>query len=775
MDTADNESSGEDRPGDYKTAYPVGGSRSKLDYYADLLENAPIAYQSLDANGRIRDVNDYWCSLLGYHRSEVIGRAFAEFIPSPFLQTFRSSFRKFKSHGSISDREFDLVSKSGKILTVSFDGQVQCDSCGDFICTHCIMRDLTDQRRAEAESRDYSVKLSSFIECSDSILVLHDLDGNYLYFNGPSVFGVDQESIVGKSVRDLFSNEEAERLIEQIREVASSRRALQAENSVEWDGDRLWFLDHVYPVIDDDDEVRRVGKVCLNITALKKKDLLLEEANSRLRTIIDSVKRSFVLLDSDYSVIMANGVAKDTTRLMLGREISAGDAILEIIPLSDRGDFESYLRSAYKGKSVTIDRMRINDYDEKNWYRFSFHPVGTDKGGTSCVCLMVEDVTYEHRYLTEVSRLDKLESVGGLAAGIAHEFNNVLSGIVGSLSLLKTDLDIHSDGYAIAMEAEKSAARARRLTEQLITFSRGGHLVKSACLVADIVDEALEYASLDSSINVKREIAGDIWSVAADSSQLAETFLNLLLNAEQAMPVGGYVTITGRNIEIDSSSGIPLDDGRYVSISVADSGVGISADKVDRIFDPFYSTKKLGHGLGLTASYAIVRRHGGHITVESTPYLGSRFTVYLPASIEPANRNEILRDLRAQSACRILFIDNEPAMCRFARLTLSSLGYDVTIVSDALEGISMLETAVRSGVRYDLVILDVDDPDCALATETLRKLKNLDSNVPVLATCHDPDAHLLRDYDETGFSGALAKPYSVYQLGSEVSRVTARS
>lgn len=775
MDTADHESSGGDRSGERKTANPVGGSRSKLDYYADLLENAPIAYQSLDANGRIREVNDYWCSLLGYDRFEAIGRAFAEFIPSPFLQTFRSSFRRFKSQGSISDREFDLVARDGKVLTVSFDGKVQYDGYGNFLRTHCIMRDLTDQRRAEAESRDNSVKLSSFIECSDSILILHDLDGNYLYYNGPSAFGVDQKSIVGKSVSDLFSNEEARRLLDQIREVASSRRAIQVENAVDWNGERLWFLDHVYPVIDGDGEVRRVGKVCLNITALKEKDLLLEEANARLRTTIDGVRRSFLLLDSDYRVIMANGVARDTTRKILGREIGAGEAILDFVPSSDREDFESHLRSAYKGKSVTVDRMRINDYDEKSWYRYSFHPVESGKDGTSSVCLMVEDVTDEHHYLSEASRLDKLESVGGLAAGIAHEFNNVLSGIMGSLSLLKADLDIHSDAYAIAMEAEKSAARARRLTEQLITFSRGGHLVKSACLVADIVDEALEYASLDSGINVKQDIAGDMWPVEADSSQFVETLLNLLLNAEQAMPVGGYVTITGRNIELDSSSGIPLDSGKYVSIAVSDSGVGIAADKIDRIFDPFYSTKKVGHGLGLTASYAIARRHGGHITVESTPYLGSKFTVYIPASSQRAEDTTTSQHLEAKSSCRVLFIDSEPAVRRFARLTLSSLGYDVTNASDALEGMSMLETAVRSGVGYDLVILDIDDPECALATETLRKFRNLDLEIPVLATCHDPHARLLCEFDQFGFSGALAKPYSLYQLGSAVSRTIAAS
>jgi len=744
-----------------------------LECYADLFENAPIAYQSLDIKGNILEVNPYWCILFGFESSEVIGRSFESIVTPSFISDFQSCFSRFKEDGAISGMELNLVRKNGEIIIVSLNGMIQRDENGGVIKFHCIMQDLTSQRRAEAESEAVKDMLKTLIEGSDEIVVLHDLEGHYLYLHTPPSLQVYEKELLGRTIRDVLSEEEADKMFANFREVIASRKSMQAESLLEVNGEELCLLNHIYPVMDAAGEVKQIGRICLNITSRKKKDLEIEESKKQLEAVINGLRRTFFLLDREGKIVVANELAKKTIHKVIGKEPKQGDSMIDFVFPVLKDGFEERFQAALAGESVSTERKHKSATGDKRWFRIEYHPIYTGSDEVSYICFEARDITDERKYSEEVLKLDKLESVGGLAAGMAHEFNNVLSGIIGSLALLKEDIDINSEAYRNAEEAEKSADRARRLTEQLIAFSRGGYLVKTVTPIRDVITDALNFSRPNPNILVEADIPDDLWDVDADSSQIIEAFINIFLNAQQAMPMGGSIEIKADNHEITADSNLPLSPGKYVSVCISDFGVGIPEDIISRIFDPFYSTKSTGRGLGLTASYAIVRRHNGHISVRSTPNLGSRFTVYLPSSSGKTSSHLNGMGRKTQSLCRILFVDDESSMRKFARLSLNSLGYDVTTVSDGLEALSLMKNAINSDKGFDLVILDTGRSIPPVDPEIFAEVRKTAPEVPIIITCPDSKESLCQKYYDSSNLSVMPKPYSLHQLGTAVGKVIA--
>ncbi|ACB75031.1 hybrid sensor histidine kinase/response regulator [Opitutus terrae] len=368
-----------------------------------------------------------------------------------------------------------------------------------------------------------------------------------------------------------------------------------------------------------------------------------------------------------------------------------------------------------------------------------------------------------------LARASKLESLGVLAGGIAHDFNNLLTVIMGNLSLAKIDPKIEPDTVRCLSESERAAARARDLTQQLLTFAKGGEPMRMPTRLPDLVREAAQFALHGAKVRCDYQIASDLWPASVDRGQIAQVVHNIVINANQAMPTGGRIEIGLQNeMVLEPRSG--LEPGRYVRMTVADSGAGIPAETLGRIFEPYYSTKPQGTGLGLATVYSIVRRHEGHIEVRSIVGEGTTFTTWLPAATVPMAAKAPEESTRPR-ASRVLLMDDDAAIRLLGTTILKKAGYDVTAVSDGAAAVSEYAAAAAAGRSYDLVVLDLTVPGAMGGVEAMAKLKEMNPQVRAIVSSGYSSDPIMANYQAHGFRARVPKPYLASDLISAVRAV----
>ena len=390
-----------------------------------------------------------------------------------------------------------------------------------------------------------------------------------------------------------------------------------------------------------------------------------------------------------------------------------------------------------------------------------------------------EQMERQARLEAEVQHAARLESLGVLAGGIAHDFNNLLTVVIGNLSLAKLDAKVAESVGGLLQEIEQADFRARDLTQQLLTFAKGGNPVRTTVALPEIVREAAESMLHGSSVRCEYELGPGLWHANVDRDQVAQTIQNLVLNAVEAMPGGGVIRISLTNEEIASGAHAALAAGRYLRVAVADSGEGIKPDILPRVFDPYFSTKKIGGGLGLATVYSIVKRHGGRIEVESTPGHGATFTLWLPAgetvtpTPPPSVPATIPADVPPHSA-RVLLMDDEEGVRRLGAALLLRMGLRVETVADGAAVVKEFSEARSAGQPYDLVILDLTIPGGMGGREAMEQIRKLDPRVPAIVSSGYSNDPVLADFARYGFQAMVPKPYEVSLLMETVKRLLAQ-
>ena len=384
------------------------------------------------------------------------------------------------------------------------------------------------------------------------------------------------------------------------------------------------------------------------------------------------------------------------------------------------------------------------------------------------------DITDRKKSEIERLRLSKLESLATLAGGIAHDFNNILTAIMGNISLASMDMQENEYLGSILHEAEKACIQAQTLARQLLTFAKGGAPIKELISLAKIVTETGSFASRGSNVKCEFVFPADLWGVNADPGQINQVFQNLIINAIQAMPAGGTIRVQGENVAVQPESDLPLDPGNYVKTSIQDQGIGIPAEHLSRIFDPYFSTKQKGSGLGLATAYSIVKNHQGHIAVESQLGAGTTVHVYLPATaqskIEPLP--ETVKTVTGRG--NILVMDDEDIVRQTLGKLLGYLGYEVTFARDGNDAIEQFIQARKLGQTIDAMILDLTIPGSMGGKEAIEKLLRIDPQVKAIVSSGYSDDPIMANFTEYGFSGVIAKPYRVADLSQVLQRVLAR-
>jgi PAS domain S-box-containing protein len=404
-----------------------------------------------------------------------------------------------------------------------------------------------------------------------------------------------------------------------------------------------------------------------------------------------------------------------------------------------------------------------------------------DYGGRSAVFVTLIDITARRLAEASLSQLSlsmertaKLESLGVLAAGIAHDFNNLLGGLFGHLELARAQLSAASTAHAHLALAQQAFERAKALTGQLLAFAKGGGPVRKVGSLATSVRQCAEFALSGSNVKLELELQEDLWSADYDVNQLAQAFDNILINAKQAMPSGGTLRISGRNVLATVGPAPELEPGRYVKLSFIDGGPGISAAILERIFDPFFTTKSEGSGVGLTATYAILKKHDGHIEAESPPGGGAAFHVWIPAvskqgdSAEPAPRKlESGRGL-------VLVMDDDDMVRHVTSSMLAHLGYEPLATCDGSEAIERTRTVLAEGKQLYAAMLDLTVRSGTGGRDTVRPLRELVPELPIIASSGYSDDPVMSEPTRFGFTASLQKPFLLTELANLLARLSPR-
>lgn len=570
--------------------------------------------------------------------------------------------------------------------------------------------------------------------------------------------------------RTIIHPDDRERVLEEV--AYSNRHGLPFDleyRQVARDGSVRWFRNTARFQFDGDGQPVQVHGVMLDITDRIEAAEALRETGERYRLLFEQAPVGVFHYNRQRVVTKCNRRLAD---ILHGTEADWVGRSLE--QLGDPALLKG-VDEALQGRPGSCDGVyQATPRSATIWLSLRTAPVFDQQGQPAGGVGIVEDIGERRRLEEERTKSQKLESLGLLAGGIAHDFNNILTSILGNISMLRlSGAAGEPDNRELLSEAERAAKRAKDLTHQLLTFAKGGSPVKSLIRVGELIQETVSFALRGSASRYELHLPDDLWAAEVDAGQMAQVFQNLVINADQAMPEGGTITVRASQLKLDAGNPVGLAAGPYLKIEVQDTGMGIPPKHLERIFDPYFTTKSKGSGLGLTTSFSIVTKHGGHITASSQVGQGSLFTVYLPArenTVLPRRRTEAGAEATAKGQGRLLVMDDEPAIRDITQRMLRRAGYEVDTAEHGEEAIALFQQARTEGRPFRAVILDLTIPGGLGGRETFLRLRKLDPDLCALVASGYSDGTLAETL-ALGFSGVVPKPFTVAELLGAVQKV----
>lgn len=746
--------------------------------YRSIIENLQDVYYRSDAEGRLVMISPSGAGLIGYDSTEqMLGQLIRDTFY--FDPEERDAFlHNLKLKGHLYGYEVTLKRKDGSPLPVATSTHLMYDSDGAFVGVEGVFRDISQQKQ-DMEALDY------INQCFQQALnspqhMLYRLNvkkGCYDYMSPvfERITGHPLEQFMQTSLDRLagyFHPDDRERIFGLIEEKISEKSGNSFNLDIEYrfrraDGSYCWLHDSNTACFDGRGELECFFGAAHDITERKRTEELLRESEERYRQLVEQSTAWIWKTDSQLRHIFSN----DNVERILGysaREICSVD-ILQLVHPDDHDALKKTVEDAVskrRGWSSLVLRWLRRDGSWR-FVESSGGPVFDQDDRFVGLQGVDTDITARLQLEQERDKAQRLESLGLLAGGIAHDFNNILTGIVGNLSLARMMIDSDHRAKRRLDECEKAARRASELTQQLLTFARGGEPVRKAVVTARLLNESLSFGLRGSNVKGVLELAGGLWPLDADEGQINQVLNNLLINASQAMPNGGTVTLRAENVE----SGEP--SGRFVRIWLRDTGVGMSADTISQVFDPYFTTKPGGTGLGLASVYSIVTRHGGTVTVSSQPGCGTEFVITLPATAEKPTQaqGDTAPCCGSCIAERVLVMDDEEMILDVATLMLGEQGCAVDTCNDGAEAVERYRAALEQGTPYDAVILDLTVPGGMGGLEASRLIRAMDPLALLIVSSGYSSDSVMAEYPDHGFCGAIMKPYTIESLTNELGRV----
>ncbi|KEI06636.1 histidine kinase [Clostridium botulinum] len=501
-----------------------------------------------------------------------------------------------------------------------------------------------------------------------------------------------------------------------------------------------------------------------DITEQKHAKEILKENILELKTLFKALPDTYLKFNRHGTLLSCINHQEDTIH---SSQDFVGKNLDDILPYKISLKFKSEIIKSIKTKSLIVFEYKLN-VPKKGLNSFEARLIPlSDKE----VISIVRNLTQKKRTEEELLKMEKLNSISTLAGGVAHDFNNILTIILGNISMLKTNINSKNKILKKLTHIEKIILQAKNLTKQLLSLSKGSNPLKKACYINSLIKETTSLSLSGSNVSPKIYIPNDLWPVEVDVSQINQVLSNLIINSCQAMPNGGIITIRCRNVNLKENEVIGLSSGNYITISVKDQGHGISQENLLKVFDPYFTTKETGMGLGLFSAYSIVKKHNGQIVVKSKLGKGTIFQIYLPACDIIPMEIEAPSPKIIHGKSNILVMDDEYEIRRILYSMLMFLGHTVTLSKDGTEAIELYKNALNSGNPFDLVIMDLTIPGGMGGEETIKHLLKIDSNVKAIVSSGYSSGGVIGNYKKHGFKGVINKPYTIEELSNELNNV----
>jgi PAS domain S-box-containing protein len=611
-----------------------------------IYENLPLPYQSLDETGNIIDINEAWLDTLGFTRDEVIGKWFGDFLAIEQVDHFRKRFMHFKTKGEVKAVEYEVVRKDGTHLFVTFDGHIQHDSLKHFIKTHCILTDITGQKKAVIALQQSEQMFRLLLEHAGLGVGYYDLEGNVIFFNNVALqlMGGNPEDYVDKNVIELYGKEFGTQILQRINHVAQSERTGNYEDLATLSTGTKWFLSNYARVYNASLEVTGVQIISQDVTERKRTEEALNNISIRQEAILASIPDILMEVDENKVYTWANPAGL----LFFGEDVighkaddyfmGEQDVYNDVKSLFDGDENSVYIESwqqrhdgqrrllAWWCRVLKDENDKVigalstaRDITEIRLAEEEIHTLNAE---------LEERVAQRTRELSEaqekIVRQEKLAVLGQMAGGVGHELRNplgVISNAVYFLKMHQPEMDAKVVQYLEMIETETRTAE--KIINDLLEFARVKSVVRETVRVSDLIEFALSRRPVPLNISIKKDLPSDLPLVIVDPRQISQILENLVVNSFQAMPEGGSLNLNGK-LNINN-------DRNYVSISVCDTGSGISKENMGKLFEPLFTTKPMGIGLGLAVCRKLIEFNEGWIEVQSEEGKGSVFTLHLPA------------------------------------------------------------------------------------------------------------------------------------------------
>ncbi len=722
---------------------------------------------------RVLQASENFIDMIGIPGSKMTGKNMSELFPLEFAAKITADDWAVVSKGEILKLDEELNGRSYITYKYPLELGKQTLLAGYTI-------EITELVKAKEKLSHMHNLMQYVISHAQSAIAVHDKDMKYIYVSAQYLkqYNIKEKDILGKHHYDVFPN-----LPQKWRDVHKRVLSGAVEGKDEdpyerEDGSVDWTRWECRPWYENDGLIGGLIVYTEVITERKRKEEKLQQSEQFIRNILDTVDEGFLVIDCNYRIISANKSYCKQVELPI--EDVIGQYCYKITHKSNVPCHECGVQCAPKnvfetGEPCTMNHKHLDPQGNIIYIETKGFPIKDSTGQVTSVIEIINNFT--EKYLLEEERLktQKLESIGTLAGGIAHDFNNLLQGVFGFISMAKMDFDRKEQALSLLEQAEKGLHQSVNLTNQLLTFSKGGKPIKKRISIHHMIENSVKFALSGSNSQYSFKYDSDLMQINADEGQLGQVIHNIVLNADQAMPTGGKVEIEVRNIlpSVDSGLKIPLKKN-YIMISIKDTGSGIPEAYLGRIFDPYFTTKQKGSGLGLATSYSIIKNHDGFIDVKSEMGKGTIFRIFLPAAETfPEQKEPVAPKQSSVIQGRILVMDDEEFIRNVVGKQLTALGHIPSFACDGIAAIEEYRKAKQSGVPFDAVILDLTIRGGKGGEETIKELLKIDPGVKGIVSSGYSDDASMSNYIEKGFKAFLKKPYNLSELKNTLNSLLA--
>jgi two-component system cell cycle sensor histidine kinase/response regulator CckA len=703
-------------------------------------------------------------SMTGYEPAEILAPGWWEESLHPEDRGWAMAVHKNLPREGVTAHDFRVKMKSGRYAWFHCQYRPGAPGSGEVFCA---WTDITQLKESEMRFQNLFEKLPVGYHSLDS-------DGNLLAVNDSwcETFGYSRAEVLGSNFSRFLVPEEKEAFLGKFAAFKSAGEV----SDVNWrimrkDGTARHLVFKGRIGHNADGTFKQTHCVFEDITERKAASDAMETQRRLLSDVINNSGSAIYALDLGGRFVIANKALSDI--LGVPGERIIGKTREGIVPPEYARMHMENDRKVIEGGVPCFFEEEVSGPAGRQYFYSSKFPLIDNMGKTYGVCGISTDITERkrgERLMRDMYNMQRVESLGELAGGIAHDFNNMLTGIMANLSLLAARVDGGENGD-IVRETLDATKGAQALTAQLLSFSKGGRPVrKELCLEAALKD-IFNLATRGASAAKELDVYDGLWSVEGDENQIKQAVNNILINGLQAMPSGGTIGLKAENIPETAALPFPLTPGKYVRVTVSDSGAGIAAENLTRIFEPYYSTKPKGHGLGLAMSWSVVKNHGGHIEVSSAPDKGTQFRVYLPATGRCLKEEARCPAPAPKGAGRILLLEDEEIVSRAAVRMLVELGYTCDVTTDGRQTLESYARQKAAGAPFNAVIMDLTIPGGMGGKEAVKELRRSDPGAVVIVSSGYSDEAVMADYRAYGFDAVLPKPYRYEELAETVSRL----